>query len=138
VQGALPPSLDLVELGPHALGGRLALDRKRSSPRFPALVREAEEGKRFWLAQATLGSAFRRQAAEFDPAGFLWMPFQAELGEAPPKLLEAPFGIGTVLEPHDEISRVPDDDDVALGVAFSPVLSPQVEYVVQENLRQER
>ncbi len=101
-------------------------------------MREAQEGERLWLAQTTLGSAFGREAAELDQAGFLWMQFQAELGEAPPEFLEAAFGIGAVLEPHDEIIRVPNDDDIALCVVLSPVLSPEVEHVVEEYIRQER
>jgi len=98
-------------------------------------VREAKEGERFWLAQATLGSAFRREPAELDQTGFVWVQFQAELGEALPEFLEAAFGVFTVLEPHDEIIRVPDDDHIALCGLCSPVLSPQVKYIVEKNIR---
>jgi hypothetical protein len=138
VHQASQPSLDLLQLGSHALGSRFALDRKRPSPCLPALVREAEEGERFWLAQSTLVSAFDREAAELDQAGFVWMQVQAELREAPSEFLKAAFGIGAVLEPHDEIVRVPDDDRIALCVVLSPVLSPQIEYVVEKYIRQER
>src|SRR5262249_58837705 len=107
---------DRLQLRAHALGDRLSLDRKRSLPRRPAVVREAEEVERFRLAQTTLGSTFRRKTAELDQACFVRVQFQAELGKSPPKLLEAALGVGTVLEPHDEIIRVTNDDDVALRV----------------------
>ena len=71
-----------------------------------------------------LGSAFGRKAAELDQACFVPVQFQAELRTSPPKLLEAAFGVGTVLEPHDKIIRVADDDDVAFGVLLSPLLDP--------------
>ena len=131
-------SLDLLQLGPHALSDGFAFDRKRPLPSLPALMGEAKEVERFWLAQSTPGSAFGREASEFDQARFVWMQFQAELGEALLKILETAFGIGTVLEPHDEIIRVPNDDDVALSVVFPPVLSPEVEDIVQEYVRKQR
>ena len=101
-------------------------------------MREAEKGERFWFAQPTLAASFGRKAAELEQAGFLWMQFQAELSKSPPEFLKAAFGIVTMLEPHDEIICVPDDDYLALCVVFSPVLSPQVEYIVEEYIRQER
>jgi hypothetical protein len=101
-------------------------------------VREAEEGERFWFAQPTLGPTFDREAAELEQAGFLWMQFQAELNETPPEFLEAAFGVVALLEPHDEIICVPDENDLAPCVVFSPVLSPQVEYLVEESIRQQR
>jgi hypothetical protein len=101
------------------------------------LVREAQEGKRFWLAQSTLGSTFRRKAAELDQARLVWMQDQAELGEALPKFSEAAFGVGTMLEPHDEIIRISDDNHVALCEVRSPVLSPEVEDIVEEYIRKQ-
>ena len=138
VHQAVQAEFTLLQLGPQALESRLTLDRKRPPPGLRALVRAAKEGERFWFAQPPLGSTFRRVAAELDQAGFLWMQLQAELGEALPQFLEAAFGIVAMLEPHDEIICVPDENDLAPCVVFSPVLSPQVEYLVEESIRQQR
>jgi hypothetical protein len=135
VHEAVQPSFNLVQLRPHALGGGRTLDRKRPPPRLPALMREAQEGERFWLAQSTLGPAFSREATELQQTRLVRMQDQAELGETLPEFAEAAFGILTVLEPHDEIIRVPNDDDIAPCVVFSPVLSPEVEHVVEKYIR---
>jgi hypothetical protein len=135
---ALPPELDLLQLGPQTLGSRLTLDRKRPVSRLRAWMREAEEGERFGLAQPPLGATCGREAAPFEPTGFLGMQGQAELGEALPEFLEAAFGIVSMLEPHDEITRVADDDDVAASTVRSPVLSPPIQDLVELHVRQER
>jgi len=69
---ALPqPLLDLLQLGPHALGNRFSFDRERSLPGRSAIVREAQEVERLRFAQASPGSAFGRVATELDESGFV-------------------------------------------------------------------
>jgi hypothetical protein len=137
VHTALKRRVDRMQLRPQALGGRLTLDRKRSLPGRPAGVREAQEVERFRLSLTPLGAAFGRKAAEFEQAGFVGVQFQAELDEPPPEFLEATLGVGTVLEAHDGIIRVPDEDHLADSVLLSPLFDPEVQDIVEEYIRQE-
>ena len=50
---------------------------------------------------------------------------------------EAP-GIGLVLETDDDVVGVAHDDHVALGLAPSPALGPEVEDVVQVDVGKQR
>jgi hypothetical protein len=52
------------------------------------------------------------------------MQCQSELFHAGGKLAEETFGIVAVLETHDEVVRVPNDDDVARCVPIPPLLNP--------------
>jgi hypothetical protein len=138
VQAALKLRLERVQLRPQALGSRLTLDRQRPLPGHSAGVRETQEVERFRLSLTPLGSSFGRKTAEFDEAGFVRVPFQAELDQPPPKFREATLGVGTVLKPPDEIIRVPDEDPLADRGLLSPLFDPEVQDLVEEYLRQER
>ena len=129
--------LDLLQLGSHLLGNRLALDGERPFPRLATNVGKAEEIERFRFALTAPGSAISRKAAELDQARFLRVEFQSEFEKAVPEFSETAFRIDLFLEPDDEIIRVTDDDHVARCPALSPVRNPEVENVVQEHIRQE-
>jgi len=59
--------LDCSKRRPHPLGDRGPLDREPPvTPRFPALMREAEKVKRFRATFAAILPTFGRKAAELD------------------------------------------------------------------------
>jgi len=43
-----------------------------------------------------------------------------------------------MLETHDDIVGIPDHDHVACGLAPSPALRPEVEYIVEVHVREQR
>jgi hypothetical protein len=84
---------------------------------------------------------FRRFSAANRPNSisrvFSGVQGQAELLKSLPQFSEEPFGLATVLEPHDEIVGITHDDHVARGGCGPPPLDPKVEDVMQEYVRQE-
>jgi hypothetical protein len=129
---------DLLQLGSHLLGNRCAFDGKRAFPRLATDVGEAEKVERFRFTLTPLGSAFGRIATELDQAGFLRVELQSEFEKPVPEFSETAFRVVLLLEPDDEIIRVPDDDHIARCPALSPVRNPEVENVVQHDIRQQR
>jgi len=49
-----------------------------------------------------------------------------------------PLCVSTTLKAHDEVVAVAHDDHVAARVASSPLLGPEVEDVVQVDVRKQR
>jgi hypothetical protein len=138
MHGMLQLLLDRLQLGPHPLGDRHTLDRKRPLPGLAATVRETQEVERLRLACAPFGSPGGRKAAELDQAGLVGMHLQSELRQTLPHLLQEAFRVAAVLEAQDEVVRVPHEDQVSVGATTSPLLDPLVQDVVQEHVRQER
>ena len=80
----------------------------------------------------------RRKATELDQSGLVRMKRQRELPQPfAHRVPEAP-GVGLMLEAHDEVVGVPDHDHVARGFAPSPALGPEVENVVEIDVREQR
>jgi hypothetical protein len=100
-------------------------------------VREAEEGERVRFPLTALASTLGREAAEFDQARLVRVQFEAELLEALLKFLEESFSLSAMLKPHDEVISVPDDYDIAPRVTLAPLLNPQVEDIMEVDIRQE-
>jgi len=43
-----------------------------------------------------------------------------------------------MLDSHDEVVRKPDHDDVPLGLRLPPSLDPQIQHIMQIDIRQQR
>ena len=78
----------------------------------------------------------RCMAAELDQAGLVRVQGQRELRHPVLQIRPEPLGVGVVLEAGDEVVGVAHEDDVALGMVASPPLCPQIEGVVQVDVRQ--
>jgi len=59
------------------------------------------------------------------------MEFQIELPKALPKLSQEPLRVLPVLEANHEVITKPDKDNIARGVPSPPLVSPQIEHIVQ-------
>src|SRR5688572_20290756 len=66
------------------------------------------------------------------------MQLQGELLHSLPQLSEKPLGVILVLESNNEIIGPPRDDNLSTRRPFPPLLYPEVEDVVQVNIRQQR
>src|SRR2546425_935276 len=138
VQASPQLGLDLAELRLQPLPDRLPYHREPSVPLLPADGRAGEEVERLRLPLAGAPPVLGREWPEFQQARLLRVQLQAELRESFTQLREEPLGVRPVLEPHDEVVRVPHDNHVAVGVRLPPPLSPEVEHVVQVHVGQER
>src|SRR3990170_1656016 len=134
-----PPKLgfDLAQLCLQPLPDRLPHHREPSIPLLPADVREAEEVERLRLPLPGAPPALSRIRAECQQARLLGVQLQLELREPLAQLCQEPLSVSPVLEPHDDVIRVPHDDHVAVGLRLPPPLSPEVEHVVQVHVGQE-
>jgi len=101
-------------------------------------VREAKKVKRLRLAETACPSVLRRVASEFNEPRLLRMQRQGERRQTCPHVLQKPLGIGLVLETHDNIVGVAHHDDPSKGMAFPPLVRPQIEDVMQIKVRQQR
>jgi hypothetical protein len=100
-------------------------------------VGEAEEGKSLRLPDPASLPILGSEPAELDEPRLSGMQFQVESPESFPKIRMEPNGIGLVLEAHNEVISIPDDDHVASSMLLPPLIGPQVENVVQVDVRQE-
>jgi hypothetical protein len=66
------------------------------------------------------------------------MQLQSELPESFLEFLPAPLGIRLVLESEHDVVREPDDYHVAAGMLGAPRPDPQVEGVVEIDVREQR
>ena len=78
-----------------------------------------------------------RSSAEADQLGFLRV--QGEVEQARPflQVMQERLRFMLVLEADDRIIRVADHDHVSGSLAASPLVDPQIEYVVQVDVRQD-
>jgi len=140
--GLMPASLELhfqlPQLGPHPLPHRPP--HQDEPPRFrpPATMREAQEAERLRLPFSPPLSPLGRVASELNQARLVRMQLQRELAQALAQLLEEPLSVATVLESNDEVVGVSRDYNVATGSLFPPLLDPEVEDLVQVQVREQR
>ena len=99
-------------------------------------MRKTKKVKGFRLPLVSLSPILYGKSAKLYQASLLRVHFQPKLLHANLKLLLEAFRILLVLESHDKVIRVSDNDDFSLGMAFSPPLHPQVQDIVQVDICQ--
>jgi hypothetical protein len=100
-------------------------------------VRESQEIERFGFPFSSLLPVLFGKSPELNPARFVWVQFQPELSQPFPKLFQEAICIGPRLEPENIIIRVPDDNDIASRALLAPGFHPQVEYIMQIDVRKQ-
>src|SRR5262249_61874338 len=103
-----------------------------------AKVREAKKFNRYCLTFSSPFPVLFCKPPEFDPARLIWMKFQSELLQPLPKIPQEPVCLGLVLEAQDRIIRIADNHHLALRPLLAPDVHPEVETVVQINVREQR
>src|SRR2546427_484427 len=101
-------------------------------------VREAKKIECLRFPFPTLFSIVGCISAKLDQPRFLGMQFQLELAESLRQFLVKPLSLRPVLKTHDEVICPSDDDHVAFGFCLSPVVHPEVEHIVQEDIGHQR
>src|SRR5260370_41884369 len=138
----MPASLDLAlegaELGAHPLRVGDPLELEAPLPGLPARVRETEEAERLRLAEATGRSPLGGIPPELDQPRLLGIQLQVERREPAAQIRPEPLSVIPMLEPHHEVVSETHDQHVTARVPTPPLVSPQVENVVQVDVRQER
>src|SRR6266851_1798992 len=129
---------DLTQLSLQPRTNRLPQHRKPSvASLLPADVREAEEVESFGLPLTASRSVLSRAGAELQEPGLLGMQLQSELPNTLGQFLPAALGIRPMLESKHDVIGEPDDNHVAMGLLLTPRPDPQVEHVVEIDVREQ-
>ena len=131
--------LHFVELRLQPLAHRLPQHRKHSIAPLPhANMRKAEEVERLRLPFSAALPVADRKRTKLQQARFLGMQFELELSESLLQFRLEPFGIRLHLEAHHDVIGEAHDDHVAARPLLTPRLDPQVEDIMEVDVRQER
>ena len=130
--------LDFLEFRPHAVAPGLPLKLEGSPARFTADEGEAHECEGLRSTDTAFLAIDRRAAAELDHAGLARMERQRERREPLAHRIEEATCVVLMLETGHQIIGVAHDDHVASGLLLSPAFGPQIEYVVQVDVAEER
>ena len=128
--------LEFAELALHFLTHCLPLHCELPFSRLAAHVREAEEVEGLRLAFAPLLSVVGGKSAELNEARFVGMQFQLEAPQALRKFLLELLGVGAILESGNNVVSIAHDDDITAPCLPPPLVGPEVEHVMQIDIRQ--
>jgi len=118
---------------------RLPQDRGASvATLLPTDLGGAEEVERLRFSLAALLPVSGRERSELQQSRFLGMQFQAELSHSLDQVRPEPYGIRLHLKAHHDMVSQPHDDYVTAGLFLTPRLGPQVEHIMEIDLRQQR
>src|ERR1700676_3722228 len=123
--------LDHPQSGAHPVAARFPPELETSPPVLPADVGKTKKVKRLRFAETACPPVRCRVASELNEPRLLRVQRQGERRQTCPHILPEPLGIGLMLEANDDVVSVSHNDDVAMGVAFPPLIRPQIEDVMQ-------
>ena len=127
---------NLSQLATEAFGYRATLKRDLSALGGTPEVGQTEKVERLALAAVPAVSA-RRPSSKLNQTRFGRVQVQAELYHPLREGPQAFPGVRFVLETEHEVIRVADDDALAATAASPPPVEPQVQHVMQEDVRQQ-
>src|SRR5258708_3229199 len=135
-----PPQffVDGEQAGPQAVPPRRSPQLELTSLGSTADMRETKKVERLRFSQPARCSISYRETAELDQSRLVRMQRQRELFHPCAKIRQKAPCIILVLKSDDTIVGVAHYDDIPAGVAMSPLLSPQVERVVQITVGKQR
>ena len=125
------------QLGLPPLPHRLAQYREMPLPGFPATVRKAQEVERLRWAVATVSSILFRISAELNDSRFVGMQLEAEARESLAQFCQKLLCFVTMFETRDKVVSETDEDHLSARWLSSPSLDPEVECVVEIEVRQQ-
>src|SRR5262250_2131566 len=126
------------QLGLLPLAHRLSQDREVPPPGPSADVRKTQEVERLRLAFTTLAPILFRKAAKFDDSRLIGMQLEAEVRESLAQPRQEPLCFISMLESCHKVIGKADEDDLSAYVPLSPLPNPEVECVVEIDVRQQR
>jgi hypothetical protein len=128
--------LERRELGSHPLLDRVAVDLEAPLQSRPTDVGEPQKGEGLRLPLASPFSVLAREASKLDQASLVGVKLEAEACQSLAQLPQTSLRLCPMLEPNDEVIGIAHDDHVALVLA-APGLDPEIEHVVEVDVRQQ-
>src|SRR5215212_9374520 len=135
MQQVLPDGL---QLSPHALGLRLPFDHEPAAPGPSAVVREAQEVEGLRASLPSSCSSLGGEPPELDQPGLALVERQAELRQPVLERHEKLPRLCLVLAADHQVIRIPTDDDLPCCRPPSPLVNPEIDSVVEEDVCKDR
>ena len=98
-------------------------------------MREPKEVERLRPSLLPYSTPLGRKAAKLDQSRFVRVQSKPELSEPFPELTQESSRRSHILKAHHTVVSIANHDDVPLPWLFSPVLNPEIEGVVQIDVR---
>src|SRR5262249_17511804 len=108
---------------------------------FPSLataMRKTQEVERLRFAVAAISSIVFRIAAELDDSRFVGMQLETKPRESLAQFRQKPLCFVSMLESRDKVIRKTHEDYLPARLLPSPSLNPEVENIVEIDVRQQR
>jgi hypothetical protein len=137
MSGLLCPVRELAQALPQLLTAGTALDHEVSFLGLPAVMREAQKGKLLRLLASSV-RILAGKSPKCDAVGFLLCQLQPESFESVPKALPKTLRIVFVLKTGQKIIGKTEVVRFAATLLLHPPAEPQVQRVVQVDVRQQR
>lgn len=129
---------DHFQRGTHPLLDRHAQDKKPALSGPAATVREAKKVEGFRLSLAPLSPISIRKTTKLDQPRFVWMQDQVKLRQTFPERYQERFRFATPLESKHTVVGITNNDDLPCCVSSPPPIRPQIERIVEVDVRQQR
>ena len=131
--------LNFQQLGPHPFADRFALqDHEGPVPVLPADVRESQKVERLGLSFSSLFPVSSRQTARTQSGASCPGVVPVRTSAAVSQISRNRSASARCSKPEDIVIRVSDDNDVASRALLAPGVHPQVEHVMQIDVRKQR
>src|SRR3954462_9500717 len=130
--------LEFPQLRHHTIPARLPPELEVAPSGFGTDEYKAEELEGLRFAEPAHLAVSCREAAELDQAGLLRVQRQRKRPQPFAHLLQEAPGFVLMLEAHDDVVGIPDHDHVARGLTPSPACGPEVENVMEIDVREQR
>ena len=122
---------DLLQLASQTFPFGLPPDRKPAFSTLRTDMAKAQEGKGIRSGLPPAATILARPTAELNQPRLFRVQLQAELRQPYRQLPAVLFGLLAMLESQHEVVGVADDDDRPFRLTSSPLVGPQIQYIVQ-------
>ena len=130
--------LDPLQGAGHPLHNRLASQLEVPPFGLHAVVREAQKVEGLRSPQPSYPTAPIGEPSELDEPGLVGVQAQFKASEALLYGIQEVLRVPLMLKTHHNIIGVPHDDGIAFDLVATPLLEPEIEDVVQVDVRQDR
>src|SRR5438128_6750657 len=110
----------------------------RANPFFPLMCVKPRKSIISGLPSPLRFRFCSAKPTELNPARLVRMELQPKLSQTLPQVLQKVICVRLILESRDGVIRETDDHHLALRILLAPDVHPEIESVVQVNIREER
>ena len=110
----------------------------RPNPFFPLMCVKPRKSNVSGLPSPSTFPVLFGKSAKLDPARLVRMELQPKLSQTLPQVLQEVICVRLILESRDGVIRETDDHHLAVRILPAPDVHPEIESVVQVNIREER